>query len=681
MIFLENGIWIKKAIFVTFVAVFTMAFWKNSFNSVEQHWFERHQFDSEALVIGRLGETQLNGLSSYEGRLGTYKLDQQRKGLYTNEDYVYEHEFENGVYRPYNSQIGFQGILFSWLDQGLRGVSTLDAMERKNALHFIASLLTALTVSALLYFILIEFGLFVGVGAAVIALYSQWLIVFGRNLYWVMFFMFLPMVITFYFYQRYKLSTRNLVTMLSLFALSIAIKCACGFEYLTTVVIGALCAVVYFAVKNSWSFLRLLAHLFLVGAASVVGFILTFMLHVYQQSIGDKLPFGDALTIRFVHAAQRLHKQVDDASNELWVKAGEASTLEVVQKYWSGEAFDFGFLLGDPSVAPIHFAVFVIVFAIATPLVLAARDYLPSMALARRRTAALVAVSWLAMSGTLSWYVFAKVHSYFHGHMNHVLWHMPFTLFASAYLLLVAQFVFKDYIFPFAQRVGVRGAGVALAGLIVITFLWKFVSAAHFDRNIDRFVEDGLKLNLSESAVFEGYIAGNDFALLSEGCDKGRRSPVQIETKDSSGRLKLKRTLLEPVAAPMFSSYKGWCIGKARYGSHTPILFSIRVDGHHVGEAEINLGDHNILSSYPLTDGNWSKGIARGFAGFFVENSVINRVLLKHGVVLKFQGSGDREVTRVSVSESYINVSVAGTRLDAELDGYPADIILKPEVE
>jgi hypothetical protein len=72
-----------------------------------------------------------------------------------------------------------------------------------------------------------------------------------------------------------------------------------------------------------------------------------------------------------------------------------------------------------------------------------------------------------------------------------------------------------------------------------------------------------------------------------------------------------------------------------------------------------------------LTDGNWDKGIARQWAGFFTHNTEKNRSSFAFGKQVIFPNGDKRIITSVSENGPYLNVWVDGKILDSTDVGFP----------
>lgn len=78
-----------------------------------------------------------------------------------------------------------------------------------------------------------------------------------------------------------------------------------------------------------------------------------------------------------------------------------------------------------------------------------------------------------------------------------------------------------------------------------------------------------------------------------------------------------------------------------------------------------------LQSPLGLTDVNWSRGIAKGWAGFFVLNIPENRLRLIPGSQIRFADGGVRKIINQIESGIYLNITLEGSPLVGEKVGYP----------
>jgi hypothetical protein len=80
-----------------------------------------------------------------------------------------------------------------------------------------------------------------------------------------------------------------------------------------------------------------------------------------------------------------------------------------------------------------------------------------------------------------------------------------------------------------------------------------------------------------------------------------------------------------------------------------------------------------VPDSFFVTDGNWSRGIALNWTGFFVPNTEPFITNYKVGKFVKFANGDVREIIRTEVvGTTYLNVYVDGKQLDPEKVGLPS---------
>ena len=72
-----------------------------------------------------------------------------------------------------------------------------------------------------------------------------------------------------------------------------------------------------------------------------------------------------------------------------------------------------------------------------------------------------------------------------------------------------------------------------------------------------------------------------------------------------------------------------------------------------------------------LTDQNWTNGVAKSWAGFFVNNTLVNRNNLTPGEKIQFADGQIRTITRQEENGAYLNIVLDGLPLDGNVVGFP----------
>lgn len=446
--------------------VFACAFLSYAFNTFRvttTDWFVTHQVDSEQLVLDGLLHAKQTG----DVRPGRYSRPEipdaklQAHALYAVNE-------TSGTFKPYESQYGLQMRVFAALAAiGVDHIGTLQA---------ITALLTSAVVAALFALLWTQLGRSPALIFALVLVLSPWVVVFARNLYWVPFTWFLPMLVTLSLSSVAFARARVFWLMLGALFVTFLVKSLCGYEYITTIYFAAITPIVYFGVKERISFTRMAIHVTASGVALVAAFALALGMHALTvapdlQSGLAKISLVAKKRVALDDPA-KVAREVCEGSvdcENLTISSLRSSTVSVVATYFlmpdaapwlsnfrdrtpcdsgckaelkavlqnegRGAALKYLRDLGPgawiegvgvavrKAVDAFGFIAFVLVVCV-------------SFRRFPRELRAAVAVAFVA---PLSWHVMAKAHSDVHTHMNYVLWYLPFIPLAAAALVTAVQ--------------------------------------------------------------------------------------------------------------------------------------------------------------------------------------------------------------------------------------------------
>ena len=404
----------------------------NVWHVAEPEWFETHQRDTESLILGRMVKSRQHGIFSTGGLTGAGITDMEQWISSEQIDAQYV-AYLNGLtfdkYSPYMSQPGGQGILFSLLDRLL----PLSPHVKLWTFYVLTALLSAIALTAIVGWFYEAFGGWVAIGVAGSAVLSQWLTVFGKNLWWSLWAFYLPMLVVLYFLKRHKdPANRQFIRFGILICIAVFIKCFInGFEYITTTLVMMLAPFVYYAILNKWSRHRCLKLTFatVIGSGVAVFFGLTLLC---IQIGAVKGGFADGVGHVLYSFGKRTY---GDAENfpPVYAASLEAGTIGVVLTYMNGVFFDLNNYLSQTNtfvanyLFKIRYSYVIVLFSVMS-LLLSIR----STATQRRQHIALIWTAGFSILAPLSWYIIFKAHSFIHTHMSFLLWQMPFTLFGFA---------------------------------------------------------------------------------------------------------------------------------------------------------------------------------------------------------------------------------------------------------
>lgn len=400
-----------------------LGFYRDQWGLVREKKFSLFQKGDESYVIARMVMTRQSGLLSYGGLLGWGDLDVDESEVadpqYQRQYDVYFSGGSFQSYLPKQSHPGFQGLLFSLLDR----VSPFAPIENLRLFRMLNSGLLALTLTGVIAWFLRAVGFLPALMVFASIVTSAWMTLFGRNLFFVTWIFYLPLLTLLWRLEGEKegrrLSDRGLFgLMLTL----ILVKCLFnGYDFILPTLGLAASPILYYAIRERWEARSVVRRLILAAAGMGLGIILSLLVLSVQNMIVSGSLQGGVQYILETFARRTLGGS--STIPALYEEAYRASTWEILKTYFSESYFGKAYF---PYYAVTG------LFAIASVLYLTAQKLRPGDAEERSRGMALLWTTWLSLLSPLSWYVIFKSVAYFHTHMNYLPFHMPFTLFGFA---------------------------------------------------------------------------------------------------------------------------------------------------------------------------------------------------------------------------------------------------------
>jgi len=407
-------------IFLVIVVVFTLNFHLNFWSVASPEWFQSYQRDSEALVVGRLIATQHDSPFSQNRNLGWWGSD-EIDNLF---DYQYElyksglhaGDFSQLRYIHYTSQMGLQGFMLGIADKLL----PVNNSHKLKLFQLLTSIALSAVFTVLILWFYKEFGVAAAIVAFVTTVMSQWLVVMGRNLYWQLWLMYLPLleVLIFLYIERKTGRYYKRILLILIFFL-IFLKCGSGYEFISTIMISMVVPFVYYKFINSWSMKEFLKRVVAVGCSAVAGFATTLIVHAWQISASSRsLLYGFEQI--WLNVLKRTHGN-PELVPEVYHNSLRAPVFDVLKYYFNVKV-----------LASLTTKDLIFLFCLASILVFISHEYSASISRNRKKLIALVVTLWASILAPLSWLILAKGHSYIHVHINPVLWNIPFTILGFA---------------------------------------------------------------------------------------------------------------------------------------------------------------------------------------------------------------------------------------------------------
>lgn len=415
---LRNVNWKAISLFVLSTILLLLGFDRNQWRLSPAESFSSFQQDSESLVLGRLVQSRQAGILSEGALLG---WGDAASADLTTDDYDHQYDVylsygEFDSYFIYKSQSGMQATFFSILDS----VSPLSSSRNLRIFRAITALISAVVISGLIVWFFLEFGWITALTVLVTTLASMWVTYYGRNLFYSIWTYFLPMVIVLYMLRRESLGgslkERNL--NLAILCLVFFKGVFTGYDFLLPPLGMIATALIYYAIKDSWTFGKIARRITLTAAVSIAGVLFSFL--VVAAQVGAVTGnFSDGL----IHLANTIGRRtvgetLDPSQSGIFELAGAEELWQVLDALLHKSAIMVG-------IKYIHLIYFFLAVTVLFLLMFWLRK-------AKRTDIALVATAWISILSPLSWIVLFKAHAAFHVHTTSIIWHMPFVIFGYA---------------------------------------------------------------------------------------------------------------------------------------------------------------------------------------------------------------------------------------------------------
>lgn len=327
-----------------------------------------------------------------------------------------------GVVAEYRSQYGLQGMILSKATP-----QNLSITKVRNIACSICVLLLAIVLVSISYLVAIKYNYWLGGTFYITFCTSPWIVNFAPNLYWVEFTWFIPMLIGLSVTMtdmRFKYRVLAYIGAL----ISITVKCLCGYEYVSTILMGMIMFPSVDCLVNWCNGDRRKATMCIklivgLGVIGVTGFAIALAMHGYVR--GDGNIYTGLQDIYQIDVLRRTWGGTPSKFNEV-ADSLTASTLTVLLKYLN---FKTKVVMGIPGFLFILFAL--------NPLII--RWYYRKKELPLPWGYDVWGLYVVGFLSTMSWLILAKAHSYIHTGMNYVLWYFGFVQICLYCLVLVIK--------------------------------------------------------------------------------------------------------------------------------------------------------------------------------------------------------------------------------------------------
>jgi hypothetical protein len=438
-------------LFVLAILILFPSFYKNQWHILDQESLQTNQLLSDHYIMGRLLKSHRDGVFSAGGLVGFVEVLPDPSRLvhrtypYQLDYFVTNQDFVN--YLPYESQIGGQGMLFSILDE----IIPKSPQATLRLFYLGTSFLSAVLLTLLILWFYQEFGFSVALLVLVTTAFSQWLIDFGKSLFWSFWAFYLPLVTVAYYlkFKKLPVTRKKLIWFGILIFVVVFIKFLFnGYEFNTTAAVMMAVPIVYYCIleRVNW---RQLANISLTAILSTLLAVLVSFVILCIQIGSVEGSFSKGIDHIIFSFQKRTYADPQTLPSQ-YSNSLKASPISVLFTYLDGVYVDLNNFFSAPnkfvseSLYKIKYWYLIVLFAIASVFLYFSRK---RPFYKERINLVLVCATWFSILAPLSWYIIFKSHAYIHK-FDTIVWQMPFTFLGFA----VCGLAFKNILLDLNHR-------------------------------------------------------------------------------------------------------------------------------------------------------------------------------------------------------------------------------------
>lgn len=320
----------------------------------------------------------------------------------------------------YDSQYGLQGRIV----RRLAFIGHNDVLF--SCLHCACAVLTALVFALIVWQIYMKYDALMAGTFYIVFLLSPWIVNFARNTYWLEFLWFIPMLIGLIFSNNKKNKWIRWGCYAAAFC-AILIKALCGYEYITTIMLGLIAFLFVDLFMDCFDNFRRkeigkdLIYIFLLGVCALAGFAVAVLIHANLRGDGNI-----SVGIESIYVEDLLRSTLAEWRPEYgegYQNSMNASLWSVLLSY---------FHRSEEIISGVGGHVFPLLSVSPVIILL----YNGSTGRVDRQDCFLYLITFIT---AISWFVLGKGHSAMHGFLNFVLWN--FGYIQICFYIIVKQFV------------------------------------------------------------------------------------------------------------------------------------------------------------------------------------------------------------------------------------------------
>ncbi|WP_160683809.1 hypothetical protein [Clostridium sp. C2-6-12] len=442
----------KEKIFIglSITMLFIATFFNIALKTTDLEWAKDFDSFSNGIMIADMNYRENYPVSSYfqEVVFPGLVLKDGRKiesGQDVYDAYVNNEKYDREDYRIYNSSLTIHRYVYNFFNQ----ISPFSKSTNITIFYMINALLLSVVLTIFINWLKNHTNIIIGyIILAMIACFSPSIAMYGINLYWISWSLFLPMVVSIFIVESKYFDTTNKKYFLPMILafLTCMLKQLFYFEFISTTMIAMMIPYIFMCIYRKYKVREIVK----VCAYPTIG---AFMSFIVVSAIKFKLLIAEyssvetAKTIFFDSIFRRLTGESDNV-NPLVAMSAKAPYIEVIKIMGSYPAYYFKkvFSLSNFGVIGI---IILISFYI---LYLFKKNKIEG----NSKLVALTVSSLVSLLAPLSWFILAKPHTYIHRIHCTITWFIPFVPLATVLILYFIKILFTNNISIFGKSSEVK---------------------------------------------------------------------------------------------------------------------------------------------------------------------------------------------------------------------------------
>lgn len=428
MIFLKKQ---KEKIFIgiSITILFIATFFNIALKTTDLDWVKDFDSFSNGIMIADMNYRDNYQVDSYFQKVVFPGLilkngEQINSGQDVYDTYVNNGKYDKEDYRVYNSSMTIHRYTYNFFNK----ISPFSKSTNIMIFYIINALLLSIVLTIIINWLKNHTNLIIGyITLGMLACFSPSISMYGINLYWISWSLFLPMVVSIFIVESKYFNTKHKRYVLPMIIAFLAcmLKQLFYFEFLSTTMVAMIIPYIFMCLDKKYNIKESIKVFIYPTMGAVISFIavsaIKFMLLIAEYS-----SMATAKAIFFDSIFRRLTGESDNA-NPLVALSAKTPLIEVIKIMGSYPAY---YLKKVFSLS--YFGVIGIIICISIYIIYL---YKKNKIESNNKLIALTVSTLVSLLAPLSWFVLAKPHTFIHRIHCTITWFIPFVPLATVLVL------------------------------------------------------------------------------------------------------------------------------------------------------------------------------------------------------------------------------------------------------